>query len=104
MESLFEIVTPDIFSGFFTTHTLIHTLFNFVVVALIAVLLTFAARKIVDIIIKFAVTRTKTKWDDVFFNHGVFSKFVNMVPALVFYFLNVPRQLYVGNARNLRHF
>ena len=85
MKPLFKIVTPDAFSGFFATHTLLHALFNFVVVALTAFILTFAARKIVDIIIKFAVTRTKTKWDDVFFNHGVFSKFVNMVPALVFY-------------------
>ena len=85
MKPLFKIVTPDVFSDFFATHTLLHALFNFIVVTLIAILLTFAARKIVDIIIRFAVTRTKTKWDDVFFNHGVFSKFVNMVPALVFY-------------------
>jgi miniconductance mechanosensitive channel len=85
MKPLFKIVTPDVFSDFFAAHTLLHALFNFIVVTLIAILLTFAARKIVDIIIKFAVTRTKTKWDDVFFNHGVFSKFVNMVPALVFY-------------------
>ena len=85
MKPLFEIVTPDIFSGFFAAHSLLHAVFNFIVVTLVAMLLTFAARKIVDIIIKFAVTRTKTKWDDVFFNHGVFSKFVNMVPALVFY-------------------
>jgi len=85
MKPLFEIVTPDIFSDFFAVHTLLHAFFNFIVVTLIAVLLTFTARKIVDVIIKFAVTRTKTKWDDVFFNHGVFSKFVNMVPALVFY-------------------
>lgn len=85
MKTLFKIVTPDFLSGFFTHHSLLHALFNFAVVALIAVILTFVARKIVDIIIKFAVTRTKTKWDDIFFNHGVFSKFVNMVPALVFY-------------------
>lgn len=85
MKPLFEIVTPGIFSGFFAAHTLIHALFNFAVVTLIAVILTFAARKIVDVIIRFAVARTKTKWDDIFFSHGVFSKFVNMVPALVFY-------------------
>ena len=85
MKTLFKIVTPDFLSVFFAHHSLLHALFNFAVVALIAVILTFAARKIVDIIIKFAVTRTKTKWDDIFFNHGVFSKFVNMVPALVFY-------------------
>ena len=85
MKPFFKIVTPDAFSVFFTEHTLMHTLFDFAVVTLIAVILTFIARKIVDVIIRFAVTRTKTKWDDIFFNHGVFSKFVNMVPALVFY-------------------
>ena len=85
MKPLFNFVTPDIFSDFLASHTLLHALFNFLIVTLAAMLLTFAARKIVDVIIKFAVTRTKTKWDDVFFNHGVFSKFVNMVPALVFY-------------------
>ena len=85
MKPLFKIVTPDVFSDFFAAHTLIHALYNFVVVTLIAIILTFAARKIVDVVIKFFVTRTKTKWDDIFFNHGVFSKFVNMVPALVFY-------------------
>lgn len=85
MRPFFKIVTPDAFSGFFTEHALLHALFDFAVVTLIAVILTFIARKIVDVIIRFAVTRTKTNWDDIFFNHGVFSKFVNMVPALVFY-------------------
>ena len=70
MKTLFEIVTPDIFSVFFAAHSPLHALFNFIIVSLIAMLLTFAARKIVDVIIKFAVTRTKTKWDDVFFNHA----------------------------------
>ena len=85
MRPFFKIVTPDAFSGFFAEHALLHALFDFAVVTLIAVVLTFIARKIVDVIIRFAVTRTKTNWDDIFFNHGVFSKFVNMVPALVFY-------------------
>ena len=62
MKPLFKIVTPDIFSEFFAAHTLIHALYNFVVVTLIAIILTFAARKIVDVVIKFFVTRTKTKW------------------------------------------
>jgi Small-conductance mechanosensitive channel len=85
MKTLFEMIMPNMFSDFFAAHTLLRALFNFAVVTLIAVAMTFVARKIVDVIIKFAVTRTKTKWDDVFFNHGVFSKFVNMVPALIFY-------------------
>jgi miniconductance mechanosensitive channel len=85
MKTLFEMIMPNMFSDFFAAHTLLRALFNFAIVTLIAVAMTFVARKIVDVIIKFAVTRTKTKWDDVFFNHGVFSKFVNMVPALIFY-------------------
>ena len=85
MKTLFEVIMPDMFYDFFAAHALLRALFNFAIVTLIAVAMTFVARKIVDVIIKFAVTRTKTKWDDVFFNHGVFSKFVNMVPALIFY-------------------
>jgi len=85
MKTLFELIMPDMFYDFFAAHALLRALFNFAIVTLIAVAMTFVARKIVDVIIKFAVTRTKTKWDDVFFNHGVFSKFVNMVPALIFY-------------------
>lgn len=85
MQPVFKMLTPDFMSAFFGEHILIHSLFNFVIVALFAFALTYTARKIVDVIIHFAVTRTKTKWDDVFFNHGVFSKFVNMIPSLVFY-------------------
>lgn len=85
MKPLFEMITPGFLSAFFANHAFLHFLFNFVVVSVFAVLLTFIARKTVDVIIKFTVERTKTKWDDVFFRHGVFSKFVNMVPALVFY-------------------
>ena len=85
MQPLFETITPNFLSDFFANHVFIHLFFNFVVVSILAVLLTFVARKTVDVIIKFTVERTKTKWDDVFFRHGVFSKFVNMVPALVFY-------------------
>ena len=85
MKPFFEITTPSFLSDFFANHIFIRMLFNFTVVSILAFLLTFVARKIVDVIIKFTVERTKTKWDDVFFRHGVFSKFVNMVPALVFY-------------------
>ena len=85
MQPVFKMITPDFMSAFFEEHILIHSLFNFVLVSILAFMLTYAARKIVDVIIHFAVTRTKTKWDDIFFNHGVFSKFVNMIPSLVFY-------------------
>ncbi|MBP5406644.1 mechanosensitive ion channel [bacterium] len=85
MQTFFKMITPDFLSDFFANHILIRMLFDFIAVSILAFILTFVARKIVDVIIKFTVTRTKTKWDDVFFRHGVFSKFVNMVPALVFF-------------------
>ena len=85
METLFQLAMPDIFCSFFASHKLLHALFNFVIVSLFAFVLTYIARKIVDVVIKFTVGRTRLKWDDIFFRHGVFSKFVNMVPALVFY-------------------
>ena len=85
METLFQLAMPDIFCSFFASHKLLHALFNFVIVSLFAFVLTYIARIIVDVVIKFTVERTRLKWDDIFFRHGVFSKFVNMVPALVFY-------------------
>ena len=85
MQPFFKMITPDFMSAFLERHVLVHSLFNFIVVSILAFMMTYAARKTVDVIIKFTVERTRTKWDDVFFRHGVFSKFVNMVPALVFY-------------------
>lgn len=85
MQPFFKMITPDFMSAFLEKHVLVHSLFNFIAVSILAFMMTYAARKTVDIIIKFTVERTRTKWDDVFFRHGVFSKFVNMVPALVFY-------------------
>ena len=85
MTPLFEMITPGFLSDFFANHIFIRMFFDFVAVSILAFILNFVARKIVDVIIKFTVKRTKTKWDNVFFRHGVFSKFVNMVPALVFY-------------------
>lgn len=85
MQTFFKTITPGGLSDFFAGHILLRMVFHFIIVSVCAFLLTFIARKVVDVIIKFTVERTRTKWDDVFFRHGVFSKFVNMVPALVFY-------------------
>ena len=55
MQPLFETITPNFLSDFFANHVFIHLFFNFVVVSILAVLLTFVARKTVDVIIKFTV-------------------------------------------------
>lgn len=85
MKYFFDLITPEIFEVFFKDHPLSRSLFYFIVVALSAFVLTFVARKIVDVVIKFIISKTKISWDNIFFRHGVFSKFVNMVPALIFY-------------------
>lgn len=85
MKPVFDFLTPEIFEGIFSEYVFLRFLFDFVIVSLAAFAFTWIARKIVDVIIRLLVGRTMFKWDDIFFKHGVFSKFVNMIPALVFY-------------------
>ena len=53
---------------------------------LIALLADFIARKIVFVIIKKVVAKSKTKWDDYFFEQKVFRNLVHLIPAFIILF------------------
>ncbi len=56
------------------------------VAILIGIMVNLIAKKVFLSIITRIVRKTKTKWDDIFVERGVFTRLVNIVPALVLYF------------------
>jgi len=56
------------------------------VAILISIIVNLIVKKVFLSIITRIVRKTKTKWDDIFVERGVFTRLVNIAPALVLYF------------------
>ncbi|HQB11272.1 MAG TPA: mechanosensitive ion channel family protein, partial [bacterium] len=85
MEPLFGQFLPENIGQVISENLLLIVLFDMAVVSLISFISWFAARKFVNIFIKFAVERSKNSWDDVFYKNKVFTKLANIAPAIVIY-------------------
>lgn len=64
------------------TATLVEVMLQVVVICLIAFLFTYLLRKGMTRLIGKIVRRTKTKWDDIFFEEHVFQKIFNLIPPV----------------------
>ena len=65
-----------------STASAVEVLLQIVVICLIAFLFTFFLRKGITRVIGGMVRRTKTKWDDIFFEERVFQKIFNLIPPI----------------------
>jgi|AntAceMinimDraft_17_1070374.scaffolds.fasta_scaffold06595_2 miniconductance mechanosensitive channel len=68
----------------------IATVLKIVIIIVVILALSYLAyiitKKIILFIIKKAVTKSKTKWDDVLLEQGFFNRLANLAPALVIYY------------------
>jgi miniconductance mechanosensitive channel len=85
MELLFGQFLPENIGKILSDNVFLTVLFDVAVIFLISFVSWFAARKFVNIFIKFAVERSKNSWDDVFYKNKVFTKLANIAPAIVIY-------------------
>jgi len=65
-----------------STASAVEVLLQIAVICLIAFLFTFFLRKGITRVIGGMVRRTKTKWDDIFFEERVFQKIFNLIPPI----------------------
>ena len=59
-----------------------------VLIAGLAILANYAARRLIATAVKAIVLRTRSRWDDIIFDRGVLNRLSRIAPALVVYFLN----------------
>lgn len=64
------------------TASAVEVMLQVVVICFVAWFITFVFRKVATVFIKGMVGRTKTKWDDVFFEERVFQKTFNLIPPI----------------------
>ena len=60
--------------------------FDVLALILIALVADFVARKVVFVVIKRLVAKSKTKWDDYFYEQKVFKNLVHLIPAFIILF------------------
>lgn len=81
IESLFRDAGFSIELAFLTSRIAV-----ILILVLISVLANFAGRALLSSVIGRIIRRTKTRWDDIVYDHGVLARLTHVVPALVLYF------------------
>ncbi len=83
MNSLKELLVEKGMSAVFAKYTA-YLIIAFLILILCLVVYFILKKIVLKIFIKF-VRKSKFKWDDVFLEHGVFNRIIQMVPSIIFY-------------------
>ena len=67
---------------------LIKTLILVFTLALVCYIINLITKKVIRRVVGHLVKRSKAKWDNVYFEKGVFTKFSHYIPALIIYYAN----------------
>lgn len=76
---ILEIGLGETITAYITTATVI------VVILLAGILAYYISKKLLLKFLKTAISKSKTEWDDIFFQHKVFERAILIIPALVVY-------------------
>jgi miniconductance mechanosensitive channel len=69
-----------------TIHPVLPAVAGSLILLLVAIMADLVAKRLLLVVVRMAVTRTRSDWDDALVEHKVFDRLAQLVPAIVIYF------------------